>query len=976
MPLFQEQRHHDIYFCCRYETTIFVITSGIAKLSKVATVAPKQLLYRGLNSDVILPDHFWTAPRQPRLDFIVHAGGASEAKRAADSVRTLITRARRASNSFSGEIEGTPTGMNNRDLNSIFQLPVSDNKRELRHGSPSTSTGVPMNNVRMISMPRVIGENVRFAIELLSERPGRSDVKATCDSLLQAVRECCADAILTDGRGAGQIPEVTVHELPADFRGGVEFGLLSLTKDRATAISYGQLSGQKQTSRGTLFEVQVGRIDIGASVAFLSQYPTENEYLLPPLSCLEVVDEPRSELLEGGGEIIVVPLRVNANLKSLTVNDLVTSRKRLHAAASINLREELTRSMEEAAEALNRTLEERRRGCAEQLRGSTEHVKLNFAEEGECLPTAEFSGRRWATLYAPLLTLSEGKVYFEVTVISAEPRSTLAVGFAGQQFRKGKKGEMGDDDASWGVYSSGYWRHANCAKKHDSGHHWLIAGAVIGIAVDLDTGTLLASVRKLRSASDYESDKQSAVSTWKCVCTSGVRPGLKVGGGLFPVLAGGWGINIKYNFGKKAMVHTPPGEGFLPVWQRKVQLIREQKAIDSTAMEMFDELGIGRKGHLAEFDLVRNKHEARRAEDYNDDSVYKDSLNEILEIKGCMERKRTAIIEMLEVCATTKQIMVMRDAPSLDFLSVKRLDEECSDYTWSLLFSGWLRFVDEVYIPVECPPCINALVWRAALECCASTLNNTPRKPIFRAVRAGVKGELRIELEKLLPNLHLRSAGLHARHFENGVVGFLLATIQYNQDIGNYCAEKANILEMADFRGLEFSSGKVLDLARAVVAGRPNHVNELVVEAPLVRKQNLLECIKRLGEQQIPAGEPASCRKEDDLVTREKLGGLLDPVEWGFVTAKAACHSWTVLNVRDNELKCLDIKGIATGLGAFTTLTDLDISCNCVKSEGATALGNVLFKLKSLLRLAMGNNCIQKGRRCCNCSWSDVPRSA
>ena len=35
---------------------------------------------------------------------------------------------------------------------------------------------------------------------------------------------------------------------------------------------------------------QVGRIDIGASIGFLSQYPGEEEYLVQPLACLEVLD--------------------------------------------------------------------------------------------------------------------------------------------------------------------------------------------------------------------------------------------------------------------------------------------------------------------------------------------------------------------------------------------------------------------------------------------------------------------------------------------------------------------------------------------------------------------------------------------------------------------------------------------------------------------------------------------------------------
>jgi hypothetical protein len=40
--------------------------------------------------------------------------------------------------------------------------------------------------------------------------------------------------------------------------------------------------------RGTVFEIEAGRVDIGASIQFLSQYPGEAEYLMQPLCCLEV----------------------------------------------------------------------------------------------------------------------------------------------------------------------------------------------------------------------------------------------------------------------------------------------------------------------------------------------------------------------------------------------------------------------------------------------------------------------------------------------------------------------------------------------------------------------------------------------------------------------------------------------------------------------------------------------------------------
>jgi hypothetical protein len=65
----------------------------------------------------------------------------------------------------------------------------------------------------------------------------------------------------------------------------VEFGFLPTTTDKRTAFAY---SGAANL-RGTVFEISAGQIDMGASISFLSQYPGEGEFLMPPLSCLEVV---------------------------------------------------------------------------------------------------------------------------------------------------------------------------------------------------------------------------------------------------------------------------------------------------------------------------------------------------------------------------------------------------------------------------------------------------------------------------------------------------------------------------------------------------------------------------------------------------------------------------------------------------------------------------------------------------------------
>ena len=64
----------------------------------------------------------------------------------------------------------------------------------------------------------------------------------------------------------------------------VEYGLMSTTTEKLTACEYSGVAKE----RGTVFEISAGRIDVGASISFLSQYPGEAEFLMPPLCCLEV----------------------------------------------------------------------------------------------------------------------------------------------------------------------------------------------------------------------------------------------------------------------------------------------------------------------------------------------------------------------------------------------------------------------------------------------------------------------------------------------------------------------------------------------------------------------------------------------------------------------------------------------------------------------------------------------------------------
>jgi hypothetical protein len=64
----------------------------------------------------------------------------------------------------------------------------------------------------------------------------------------------------------------------------VEYGLMSTTTSQSIAVAYSGKNGQ----RCTVLEISAGRVDVGANIGFLSQYPGEEEFLMQPLSCLEV----------------------------------------------------------------------------------------------------------------------------------------------------------------------------------------------------------------------------------------------------------------------------------------------------------------------------------------------------------------------------------------------------------------------------------------------------------------------------------------------------------------------------------------------------------------------------------------------------------------------------------------------------------------------------------------------------------------
>ena len=90
---------------------------------------------------------------------------------------------------------------------------------------------------------------------------------------------------------------ISKRTLPAELqrpnadnvRGGVEFGFTSCSLERDEALQYARSASSDGAAVTTpiLMEMEMGMIDRGADLTWLSQYPEEKEILFPPLVLLQ-----------------------------------------------------------------------------------------------------------------------------------------------------------------------------------------------------------------------------------------------------------------------------------------------------------------------------------------------------------------------------------------------------------------------------------------------------------------------------------------------------------------------------------------------------------------------------------------------------------------------------------------------------------------------------------------------------------------
>ena len=133
------------------------------------------------------------------------------------------------------------------------------------------------------------------------------------------------------GIAGGLLPESFRTPNAHGVKGGIEAAFMSTTFDRAVALHYASQPGKP----GIVFEMQMGMIDRGAELGWISQYPHERECLFAPLTGLEVVG------LRCDGAVLVIEARLSVNLNALTIEQVTGKRLKLLTDMASNMEAEV-----------------------------------------------------------------------------------------------------------------------------------------------------------------------------------------------------------------------------------------------------------------------------------------------------------------------------------------------------------------------------------------------------------------------------------------------------------------------------------------------------------------------------------------------------------------------------------------------------------------------------------------------------------
>ena len=122
-----------------------------------------------------------------------------------------------------------------------------------------------------------------------------------------------------------------------DVRGGIESAFMSTTLEREVAMGYAAGDGSQM---GIVLEMQQGMVNRGADISWLSQYPHEREILFGPLTGIEVLGTRNDSLA------VVIECAFSINLSALTLEQVVSKRRKVVMDMDANVLADFTRSLD------------------------------------------------------------------------------------------------------------------------------------------------------------------------------------------------------------------------------------------------------------------------------------------------------------------------------------------------------------------------------------------------------------------------------------------------------------------------------------------------------------------------------------------------------------------------------------------------------------------------------------------------------
>jgi hypothetical protein len=121
------------------------------------------------------------------------------------------------------------------------------------------------------------------------------------------------------GVSNGKLPKSFREPNQFNVRGGVEPAFMSTTLDRAVATTY----AASRDGPSVIFEIQMGMVDRGADIGWLSQFPHEKEILFNPLTGMEM------HSVSVMGTTVVCDTTLSINLSAQTIEQVVERRRKM-----------------------------------------------------------------------------------------------------------------------------------------------------------------------------------------------------------------------------------------------------------------------------------------------------------------------------------------------------------------------------------------------------------------------------------------------------------------------------------------------------------------------------------------------------------------------------------------------------------------------------------------------------------------------